>query len=131
MKKARKQSLSGVIRERLASIEAQLAVGVRQEVILAELAAEGYETTLSNFRTALFRARKKVQVVAPATPVGGKAAVTAAMPAKPHSAPVTARTPEGKGVGTPKAEKPPENPLKKSTGFNYGGTKDIDPDDLV
>lgn len=131
MKKARTQSLAGVIRERLASIEARLSVGVRQEVILAELAAEGYETTLKNLRNELCRARKKVQVVAPAAPVGGKAAVTAAMPAKPHSAPVTARTPEGKGVGTPKAEKPPENPLKKSTGFNYEGTKDIDPDDLV
>lgn len=116
MKKARKQSLSGVIRERLASIEAQLAVGVRQEVILAELAAEGYETTLGNFRNALFRARKKVQVVASAAPDGSKAAGTAAMPTKPH-APVTVRT--------------PENPLKKPTGFNYGGTKDIDLDDLV
>jgi len=131
VKKAQAQSLAGVIRERLASIEARLSVGVRQEVILAELAAEGYETTLKNLRNELCRARKKVQVVAPAAPVGGKAAVTAAMPAKPHSAPATARTPEGKGVGTPKAEKPPENPLKKSTGFNYGGTKDIDPDDLV
>lgn len=131
MKKAQAQSLAGVIRERLASIEARLSVGVRQEVILAELAAEGYETTLKNLRNELCRARKKVRGVAPAAPVGGKAAVTAAMPAKPHSAPVTARTPEGKGAGTPKAEKPPENPLKKSTGFNYSGTKDIDPDDLV
>jgi len=112
-------------------IEARLAVGVRQKVILSELAAEGYECTYITFRNALYRARKKGPVTEPAAPVGGKAAVTAAMPAKPHSAPVTARTPEGKGVGTPKAEKPPENPLKKSTGFNYGGTKDIDPDDLV
>jgi hypothetical protein len=131
VKKAQAQSLAGVIRERLASIEARLSVGVRQEVILAELAAEGYETTLKNLRNELCRARKKVRAVAPAAPVGGKAAVKAAMPAKPHSAPVTARTPEGKGVGAPKAEKPPENPLKKSTGFNYEGTKDIDPDDLV
>jgi len=80
--------LAGVIRERKASIEARLAVGVRQEVILAELAAEGYETTLKNFRNELCRARKKV--AAPAAPVGGKAALTAAMPSKPHSAPVTA-----------------------------------------
>lgn len=55
----KEQSLAGVIRERLESIEARLAVGIRQEVLLAELAEAGYETSLSNFRNELWRARKR------------------------------------------------------------------------
>lgn len=55
----REQSLAGVIRERLESIEQRSAVGVRQEVFLAELAAAGYETSLNNFRNELWRARKR------------------------------------------------------------------------
>lgn len=55
----KEQSLAGVIRERLESIEQRLAVGVRQEVLLAELAQAGYETSLSNFRNELWRARKR------------------------------------------------------------------------
>lgn len=55
----KEQSLAGVIRERLESIEQRLAVGVRQEVLLTELAQAGYETSLSNFRNELWRARKR------------------------------------------------------------------------
>lgn len=52
------QSLAGVIRQRLADIEARLEVGIRQEVIVEELAAEGHQTSLQNFRNELWRARK-------------------------------------------------------------------------
>ena len=55
----KEQSLAGVIRERLEAIEQRLAIGVRQEVFLAELAEAGYETSLSNFRNELWRARKR------------------------------------------------------------------------
>lgn len=53
------QSLAGVIRQRLNEIEGRLAVGIRQEVIIAELAAEGQTTTIQNFRNELYRARKR------------------------------------------------------------------------
>lgn len=114
------QSLAGVIRERLATIEARLAVGVRQEVIVAELAAEGYETTLKNLRNELCRARKRSSKTLPAQAASDKGS-TANMPSRAES----------KRVATPRAEKTPENPLKKPTGFNYGGTKDISLDDLI
>ena len=52
-----KQSLSGFIREHLISLEAQLYAGIRQEVIVEELEAKGFPTTLASFRTLLFRAR--------------------------------------------------------------------------
>lgn len=107
MKTKQSQSLAGVIRERLASIEARLAVGVRQEVILAELAAEGCETTLKNLRNELCRARKRKSKALPAPPVGLE---------------------KGSRAGK---EATRENPLKKPTGFNYGGTKDISEDDLI
>lgn len=120
VKTRQSQSLAGVIRERLATIEARLAVGVRQEVIVAELAAEGYETTLKNLRNELCRARKRSSKTLPAQAAGDKGS-TANMPSRAES----------KRVATPRAEKTPENPLKKPTGFNYGGTKDISLDDLI
>lgn len=120
VKTRQSQSLAGVIRERLATIEARLAVGVRQEVIVAELAAEGYETTLKNLRNELCRARKRSSKTLPAQAAGDKSS-TANMPSRAES----------KRVATPRAEKTPENPLKKPTGFNYGGTKNISLDDLI
>lgn len=54
----KQQSFAGVIRQRLGDIEARLEVGIRQEVIIGELKAEGYETSLANFRNELWRARK-------------------------------------------------------------------------
>ena len=120
VKTRQSQSLAGVIRERLATIEARLAVGVRQEVIVAELAAEGYETTLKNLRNELCRARKRSSKTLPPQAAGDKGS-TANMPSRAES----------KRVATPRAEKTPENPLKKPTGFNYGGTKNISLDDLI
>ncbi|WP_326999620.1 hypothetical protein [Comamonas testosteroni] len=131
MKTKQSQSLAGVIRERLASIEARLAVGVRQEVIVAELTAEGYETTLKNLRNELCRARKRSSKTLPAPPVGLGKGSTANMPSRAGKEATSHARTEAKGIATPRAEKPPENPLKKPTGFNYGGTKDISEDDLI
>lgn len=118
MKANRSQSLAGVIRERLASIEARLAVGIRQEVIVSELAAEGYETTLKNLRNELCRARKR------------KSEKLLSKPSeilKNQDQPIE----ESKVTTPPRPEKPPENPLKKPPGFNYTGTKGISEDDLI
>ncbi|MGF6276251.1 hypothetical protein ABIB38_004662 [Massilia sp. UYP11] len=67
----KQQSFAGVIRQRLADIEARLEVGIRQEVIIGELKEEGYETSLANFRNELWRARKwrdRRETVASSTP---------------------------------------------------------------
>lgn len=59
VKLSNKQSFAGLVREKLELIEQRLEVGVRQDVILAELNRDGgHDTTLANFRDALFRARK-------------------------------------------------------------------------
>jgi hypothetical protein len=54
----KKQSLAGVIRERLTTIESRLEFGIRQEVLISELKEEGFDTTLATFRNALLRARQ-------------------------------------------------------------------------
>lgn len=86
------QSLAGVIRQRLADIEARLEVGVRQEVIIDELASEGHQTSLQNFRNELWRARKwrekklvavqPKQTFPPQTPI--QETPTAQQPSKPE-----------------------------------------------
>ena len=118
MKANRSQSLAGVIRERLVSIEARLAVGIRQDVIVSELAAEGYETTLKNLRNELCRARKRK---------------SEKLLSQPSEIPKDEYQPinESKVITPPRPEKPPENPLKKPPGFNYTGTQGISEDDLI
>lgn len=106
------QSLAGVIRQRLDDIEARLDVGVRQEVIISELAAEGYETSLQNFRNELWRARKRKEQ--------GKE-TKAVEKAVKNVAATHNKTPAKQVV----------DPLKKPAGFNYGGTKDASEDDLI
>ena len=69
------QSLAGYIRQHLQELEERLEVGVRQEVIVAELEAHGYKTTLKGFRNFLYRARTraaKKTVTASATPAPKK-----------------------------------------------------------
>ncbi len=69
------QSLAGYIRQHLKELEERLEVGVRQEVIVAELEAHGYKTTLKGFRNFLYRARiraTKKAVAAPTKPVPQK-----------------------------------------------------------
>lgn len=69
------QSLAGYIRQHLKELEERLEVGVRQEVIVAELESHGYKTTLKGFRNFLYRARiraTKKAVAAPTKPVPKK-----------------------------------------------------------
>jgi len=54
----RKQTIAGLIRERLPDIENKLERGFRQLAIIEELAQEGFIVSLGNFRTELYRARK-------------------------------------------------------------------------
>ena len=58
MKNQRPITLSGVIRKRLPQIEARMYEGVKQRVIVDELAAEGFTVTIRDFRVLLHRARK-------------------------------------------------------------------------
>ena len=71
------QSLAGYIRQHLTELEERLEVGVRQEVIVSELEAHGYKTTLKGFRNFLYRARiraaqKTVTVPAKPSPIKEK-----------------------------------------------------------
>lgn len=113
-----KQSLAGYIRQHLAEIEGRLEVGIRQEVIVSELREIGYETTLKGFRNFLYRAR---------------------IHAKEKGSQVSTKLPEqqprqevkqAQNSAKPDQNKA-QNPLTKSAGFEYTGTKDINPDDLI
>ncbi|TFW28467.1 hypothetical protein [Duganella callida] len=110
----REQSLAGVIRERLESIEQRLAVGVRQEVFLAELAEAGYETSLSNFRNELWRARKRKEKTEGQTGKGGRvhaplSAGQAAQGQRVHAASLTAGQAQGPAAA-PQGSTPKEGP---------------------
>lgn len=87
-----KRTLAGVIRQKLDAIEQQLEEGFRQEYIVTELAEEGFQTTIQNFRNELYRARK------------WRAAKVA------------------QGVKTPFKEATPPAKKSESEGFVYGGT---------
>ena len=54
-----KKTLSGTIRERLPSYELRLFNGERQSVFVDELVNEGLKISIADFRTLLYRARKK------------------------------------------------------------------------
>lgn len=116
----RNQSFAGYVRERLADIESQLDVGVRQEAILDELVKSGgYEdVSLQTFRTVLWRARQTAASKAPAAPLQG---------VKPPS-PVA---PAGPAPKTPRANPGPAPKPGDGRSFNYSGTKDIDPESLI
>jgi hypothetical protein len=110
------QSLAGFIREHLATIEARLDVGIRQEVIVQELAEKGYTTTLPSFRNLIYRARKKAATT-PQKNISERIQNNAKIEDKiQHKKP---------------AENPLESKIKKPTGFQYGGTKILDENDLI
>ena len=108
-----KQSLSGFIREHLVLLEAQLFAGIRQEVIIEELEAKGFATSLACFRTLLYRAR-----------------LDAAARSVVEPTPNEPRVPKSKRADTkPESKAKSESPLQKPAGFQYSGK--IDPTDLV
>lgn len=115
------QSLAGYIRQHLTEIEERLEVGIRQEVIVSELEANGYKTTLKGFRNFLYRARiraaqKNVAVPAKHQPPAPKE--------QKHAPPLAQKTDQKKqGI--------PPNPLKKKPGFDFKGTNFVDENDLI
>lgn len=108
------QSLAGYIREHLSSYEERLAIGIRQEVIVKELAEAGYETNVFTLRTLLSRARKKRD----------KQLQKAAGPAP--ALPAGARPVEAKP-----AVKKQDNPLTKPAGFDAQALKNSKDSDLI
>lgn len=107
------QSLAGYIRQHLAELEIQLEHGVRQEVLVAELAKQGYQTTPKVFRNLLYRARIWAAKKAALSPVKTKE--------KTYE--------ENVETKNNKSIKNPDNPITKSKGFTY--KTDIDHSDLI
>lgn len=109
------QSLAGYIRQHLDELEARLEVGIRQDVLVAELEVHGYKTTLKGFRNFLYRARLRAEK----TKAQGKPqpmAQTDAQPAMTLATPTT-------GVS--------ETSLTKSRGFEFVGTSEINESELI
>lgn len=104
------QTLSGYIRQHLADIEQRLIFGTRQETIVSELVELGYSPTIQSFRNTLSRARAWAKKNQEATP---KQEVTQAKK-------TTMATPEKK-----------QDPLTKSAGFDFKGTKAFKDDELI
>lgn len=98
-----KQSLAGYIREHLNEFEARLENGIRQELIVEELAKNGYETTLQTLRNLIYRARKRRLL---------KAQVDQQRDQK-----IASTTPGKK--------------KKHSSSFEYSGTQNLDESDLI
>jgi hypothetical protein len=57
----REQSLAGLVRQRLPEFEEKFYFGIRQQVVVDDLNAEGYEITLSHFKTLIHLARKRAK----------------------------------------------------------------------
>lgn len=112
------QSLAGYIRQHLPDLEKRLEVGIRQEVIVAELQANGYPTTtLKGFRNFLYRARQRAQQKKAASPAP-------AIQSKEIQHSDLKSTAIGK-------KEVPRDPLQKPVGFEYKGTLGVNEDDLI
>lgn len=99
------QSFDGLVRERLQQIEARLSVGIRQELMVAELVAEGYEqANIKTLRNAIWRARKKLEAAATATPKMAPA------PAISNLENITQK----EHAATPRDQTPKEQPLPET-----------------
>lgn len=129
----RTQSLAGVIRERLASIEARLDVGVRQEVILQELAAMGHEISITYLRDALFRARKRrssmnteTAFVAPAYPHPATAQGIGPPSTQPTTTPAPAPTKLAPTTTTPAYQPAVIQQLDKNTQVRVNPVPTVD-----
>ncbi|MDM0029143.1 hypothetical protein QTI27_31785 [Variovorax sp. J31P216] len=107
------QTLSGFIRQHLPVLEDRLYNGIRQEVIVGELSAKGFATTVPVFRVLLSRARARA----------------ALRPRRPSRGTADFARPEPMSEGTSTASPKPRNPLSRSSGFEYDSK--IDPKDLI
>lgn len=112
-----RQTLTGIIRSRMASYQARQLAGVTQKTFAEELTNEGHPISYADFRTLYSRARKQLS-----------ASITVAEPApkkEQKNAPSIAQKPDQK-----KQEVPP-NPLTKKAGFEFKGTNSVDENDLI
>lgn len=101
-----KQTLTGIIRSRMADYEARRLSGVSQKTFAEELTAEGYPISYADFRTLYSRARKQLRE--------GKFGVIT--------------TGQRKEQGSQQQEIAPTNPLTKKVGYEHKHRKD---DDLI
>lgn len=101
----RKQSLTGIIRSRMADYEARRLAGVSQKTFAEELTAEGYPISYADFRTLYSRARKQL--------IEGKFGITTG----PRKEPIQQQK-----------QTQPENPLTKKVGFEHKHRND---DELI
>jgi hypothetical protein len=115
------QSGRGAIRERIAAIEAKLEVGVKQEAIIEELKAEGFEFNPQTFRNALMLARKWVAKKPGSTLGAVQNQPPKATPQESQVEPVKQAQAVKAGPNTP--------PALKSKGFEFRGTNNED--DLI
>ncbi|MCW5223633.1 hypothetical protein D5041_21350 (plasmid) [Verminephrobacter aporrectodeae subsp. tuberculatae] len=113
------QSLAGYIRQHLTELEERLEVGIRQEVIVSELATYGYKTTLKGFRNFLYRARIRAAQKSVAVPAKNQSQK------EQRNAPFVASGPDHQ------KQKSPPNPLTKKSGFDFKGTNSVDENDLI
>lgn len=112
----RPQSLAGYIRQNLPELETRLEFGVRQDVLVAELGALGYTTTLKGFRNFLRRARLRAAEMKAS---GVQMALPASNPAALNASSIHAAPPNL------------DDPLTKSKGFEFNGTSAFDVGDLI
>jgi hypothetical protein len=112
--------LAGFVRQHLAWIEEQMAFGVRRDSLVEEFARRGFVVSTGTFAVALYRARQRArlrqEVLRNAVREGSSRAVepqerSSMLPPSVVQAPFTA------GLGP--------------VGFQYGGTKDVDPETLI
>ena len=79
-----KQSVSGYIRQNLASIESKISVGIRHESIIEEINSNGFDIDIGTFRTCLYRARinakNKPSVITPQMPQANAPTIKANKP---------------------------------------------------
>lgn len=115
-KETARQTLTGLIRSRMATYQARQLAGVTQKTFAQELTDEGHPISYADFRTLFSRARK--QLAAQAQPS-----------TEPRKEPINEKKLTKKQDKTTK--KVPDNPLTKSTGFEYEGTLGFDENDLI
>lgn len=112
-KETARQSLTGLIRSRMATYQARQLAGVTQKTFAEELTAEGHAISYADFRTLYARARKQLEA---------REAKQQHRPTPPAAEGPSARTAAGNDK---------DDPLTRNTGFDFKGTKSFNTDDLI
>ena len=115
-----RQTLTGIIRSRMASYQARQLAGVTQKTFAEELTNEGHPISYADFRTLYSRARKQLS-----------SSITVAASAKPASPKEQKNAPSVAQKTDQKKQEVPPNPLTKKAGFKFKGTNSVDENDLI